>query len=147
MREIKYRAWVREEDEEYSRMVHSEQAIVTIISHKYNGKGTARPAGFSSVDNQPKPERYVLMQYTGLKDKNGNEIYESDILHVLEVGSRTLEYSSVVEFIESGFLVTEPDGTQVPLACFHNEENAIMPLFEIEVIGNIYEHPELLEGE
>ena len=85
-------------------------------------------------------------QYTGLKDKNGKEIYEGDILHVLEISdTRDLEYKSPVEFIDSGFLVTQPDGCQVPLAVFHNLDTSY-PLFEIEVIGNIYENPELTES-
>jgi uncharacterized phage protein (TIGR01671 family) len=84
-------------------------------------------------------------QYTGLKDKNGDEIYENDILHVLEVSNNdTLSYHSQVEFIDCGFIVTEPSGTQVPLACF-NDPNNSYPLFEIEQVGNIFNHPELLE--
>lgn len=84
--------------------------------------------------------RIVLMQYTGLRDKNGKEIYEGDILHVLEISNtRDLEYKSPVEFIDSGFLVTQPDECQVPLAVFHNLDTSY-PLFEIEVIGNIYEN-------
>lgn len=83
-------------------------------------------------------------QYTGLTDRNGKEIYEGDILHVLEVSNTNdLEYKSPVEFIDSGFLVTQPDECQVPLAVFHNLDTSY-PLFEIEAIGNIYEHPYLL---
>jgi uncharacterized phage protein (TIGR01671 family) len=85
-----------------------------------------------------------VMQYTGLKDKNGREVFEGDILSVIEVSeTRINEYQSQVEYIESGFLVTESNGTQVPLACFYNPENSY-PLSEIEVVGNIYENPDLV---
>lgn len=123
MREIKFRAWDKK------RSVMITEAIVT-------------PFYISDFDRiRLNPNDAIPMQYTGLKDKNGKEIYEGDILHVLEVSNTSdKEYKSPVEFIDSGFLVTQPDDCQVPLAVFHNLENSY-PLFEIEVIGNIYEHP------
>ena len=102
-------------------------------------------------DETPANIRYldevVLRQYTGLKDKKGIDVFEKDIVNIVELSKNILEYVSVVEYENSGYLVTEPNGTQVPLDCFHNQENAVMPLFEIEVIGNAFENPDLLEGE
>src|SRR5690625_2012773 len=142
MREIKFRAWVNEKDNEYSRMVHSEQAIVTILGHKYGGKGVAKPAGFSDIDNQPKPERYVLMQYTGLKDKNGKEIYEGDIVKITN------------PFAEDIISKVVWGGTEYPAFDLPKYDGDTMNAFsairfngddEMEVIGNIFEHKELLE--
>lgn len=161
MREIKFRAWVNEEDEEYSRMVHSEQSILTILGHKYGGTGIARPAGFSDIDNQPKPERYVLMQYTGLKDKNGREIYEGDILKhaanddylpIYDLNGDLTYYKTVEGYAQQGVIDFKNGGfeykTNKTLAGRH--ENIHIPLAYVvdkycEVIGNIYENPELLE--
>ena len=71
-----------------------------------------------------------IMQFTGLKDKNGKEIYEGDIL--------TGEY--VVTFYEGAF-------------GFWGKENSIPEFYMLyrylnikEVIGNIYENPELLKA-
>jgi hypothetical protein len=76
----------------------------------------------------------IILQYTGLKDKNGKEIYEGDV--VLNGGF----YKFVVSWNEkkAGF---EPfcDWT------FIGEYSSIETTNEIEVIGNIYENPELLE--
>jgi uncharacterized phage protein (TIGR01671 family) len=83
-----------------------------------------------------KQERVILMQYTGIKDKNGKEIYEGDI--VVESGeyvnpfdgsshkfSRTFE----VKYLADGFHL------------FTDQVNG-----EHEVISNIYENPELLKS-
>ena len=74
----------------------------------------------------------VIEQYTGLKDKNGKEIYEGDIV---KAGGRIYE---VAWF--------EKDGGWF---CFRENDSVYTPLYHLkgEVIGNIHENPELLEEE
>ena len=81
-------------------------------------------------------ERFVLIQYTGLKDKNGTEIYEGDICNC-----REYECFGKVEWNneEAGFyfcVVMEGGGFE--------EEHLYDYVDELEVIGNIYENPDLL---
>lgn len=131
-REIKFRAW----DKKIKRM-----ADVLLIDWLNGLVDLAEGAIERELDE------VELMQYTGLKDKNGAKVFAGDMLRVIEVSEHEyLEYVSPVEYIESGFLVTEPIDTQVPLACFYNLDKTY-PLFEIEVIGNIFENPELLEAD
>lgn len=72
-----------------------------------------------------------LCQYTGLKDKNGVEIYEGDIV-------RTFGESFVVFYFQEhvGYLLKDIDG------CLETIRS-----YRVEVLGNIYENPELLEEE
>lgn len=91
-----------------------------------------------------------LMQYTGLKDKNGVEIYEGDVLSVNTGNFDTGGIGEVVWF-ESGsnFAVTGrrnlPHHHALPdmceRGCMHHQ---LVKWLVTEVIGNIYEHPELL---
>lgn len=80
----------------------------------------------------------VLMQSTGLTDKNGKEIFEGDVLKVTDKHS----WSEVVSFSEKKamFVSKEIGFPESPLWELFNTV-----LFEIEIIGNIYENPELLE--
>lgn len=75
-------------------------------------------------------DRFIIQQYTGLKDKNGKGIYESDILSFDLEG---FEVKGVVEYIGNGFWIrNERDGNFMPDIKYR------------EVIGNIYESPNLL---
>jgi uncharacterized phage protein (TIGR01671 family) len=82
---------------------------------------------------------YEIMQYTGLKDKNGKEIYEGDIVKI----SGPYFRKSIQEIMLIGydtsrawFGVVDVLHT-VSLSAFDNEK-------DIEVIGNIYENPDLI---
>ena len=84
-----------------------------------------------SVDN----DRLAFEQYTGLKDENGTEIYEGDIVKVEGDGEIYR-----VEWIRSGFGL-EPRYNSPRYPVLGNVELRK----KIEVIGNIHENPELLE--
>ena len=77
-----------------------------------------------------------LMQYTGLKDKNGKEIYEGDILKAY--GKEITRF--VVSFSNASFILYHQFGRWGLLARLFELDD--MPA---EIIGNIHENPELLD--
>ena len=127
MREIKFRVWnaakgLREDAERIKKLFYFR--LVDLDEDYIIGLG-----GY--ID-----EKAILMQYTGLKDKNGVEIYEGDILG-------WSYYSENKKYIEQA--VVEWDKND---ACF-NFNDSLRPSFcgvGREVIGNVHENSELLEG-
>lgn len=89
----------------------------------------------------------VLMQSTGLKDKNGVEIFEGDVLNIIEVTNQRLkEYLTDVKWEDCSFVVKSGgDDYDTFLAAWTGDPNTTYPLFEMQVVGNIYENPKLLE--
>src|SRR5690606_30895558 len=83
-------------------------------------------------------EGYELMQYTGLKDKNGKEIYEGDIVKYKSFGKELI--SNVIQDLRLGtghYIKGEHVG-------FYSINESTVKNFEIEVIGNIFQGGDLL---
>jgi len=121
-KEIKFRAWDRKKKE----MTYKPRVDDLKID------GTA----WLDVNEALKFEErdYVLMQYTGLKDKNGKEIYEGDILRSSTKLNPDYRFEVKWEVPNSCGCCDQCSGWNVDI---HTE---------YEIIGNIYETPELLEG-
>ena len=82
---------------------------------------------------------YHLMQSTGLFDKNGQEIFEGDVVEFEDADDIENVYinQGVIEWCQGGFIVT--NRTSVTMGDLLDGNN-----LEVTVIGNIYENPELL---
>jgi len=95
------------------------------------------------------PDSYELVQSTGLKDKNGKEIYEGYILDytIFDHNDNDTQFKGEVKFVGTEYIVTQvPDRHcngefGINLGWVHYQD------CELEIIGNIYENPELLSNE
>ena len=124
MREIKFRQYVWDNDDKSGpgRMVDWNEMLAE--------EGESLSCCFRFEFSNASP----LMQFTGLKDKNGREIYEGDVVRSVE-GSDRLERIAPV-------ICESP--TRWTWDCFGNIDIALS-FGDIEVIGNIHENPELLK--
>lgn len=90
-----------------------------------------------------KSENTILMQSTGLKDKNGKEIFEGDIVTDGDVTS-DIKYHQTLGFYMIGkYGFSVPFGQGVDVEYFEEFADHVSKTFE--VVGNVYENPELLE--
>jgi uncharacterized phage protein (TIGR01671 family) len=108
-RPIKFRAWDKEDKEMYAFDLY--EALI------------------DGVDSYS--EEWPVMQYTGLKDRHGKEIYEGDIVHVREKDFMGEEYGYDQK-------VEMANGCWRPTMMFIVGN-------QVEIIGNIYSNPELLK--
>ena len=130
MREIKFRVWDKE-----GRCLFIEG--MKYLNPFFDDTGKLFVGYFP--DNETPIVEYEINQYTGLKDKNGKEIYEGDIVNF---GNNN---NAIVEFSDGCFnIFDEPLGWDFT-PDYDNDYKPIKTDFKYcEIIGNIYENPELL---
>lgn len=108
MREIKFREWSTKYKEMIDWEVFKNKTdLGAVLNNEY--------------------ENIIHMQYTGLKDKNGKEIYDGDIIIWSEKRYKIVWHEKIAGFVMENNGIERPDIE-----------------FDIEIIGNIYENPELI---
>lgn len=138
MREIKFRVW----DHSYQEMVNSVSIIHCDLLNKtdvryYVGKQYVLKGAYS-VDVE-------LMQHTGLIDKNRADIYEGDIVKVIDINTGEESFHTVKYYAYDDYpafdlspILFEESNSFSGIACSMQ--------YEIEVVGNVYENNDLLGG-
>ena len=125
----KIRAWDTHED------------VMNRVDYIDFANGVVSLSNENVKDYEQPIHRVKFMQYTGLKDKNGVDVFEGDYLSWISFESHK-EFKGEVVFSKGSFCMVvglKGHNYKVPLHELSDSDNLI------EVLGNIYENPELLE--
>ena len=125
-REIKFRAWDKKNKEWVKHFEISKDGLVVVYELNAN------------IIKSRSRNDFTLMQYTGLKDKNGKEIYEGDIVECLFYNNLNIPIEKVLSVIFKNGSFGVFDGKDFKV--FGSDSTK-----SIEVIGNVYENPELIK--
>lgn len=129
-REINFKVW----DNEKKRMSNPIGIAANFIT--WNDGDIDMPALFAEA----KSDRFTFLQYTGLKDKNGKEIYEGYIVEC----SHWEPSKYRIGFIEGAFCLCDLITGEWVADVTHMEDSTGK---HFSVIGDVFQNPELLKGE
>ena len=128
MREIKFRVWLKED-----KKMENVETLFIGINRLCFGNSKTEDLFFRDF------EEVELMQYTGLKDKNGKEIYEGDIV-LIKLDETSTWHKTVVGFKKGAFIADLIDKEDYVYIFHHGFTGD-----DFEIIGNVYENKNLLE--
>lgn len=153
MREILFRAKIKDTDEwveGYYAMMGKENLIRHYIVQNCALTGLFSDPEENMYFNDVEIDPETLCQYTGLKDKNGNRIWENDIVSVIFYDE--IIYGSIKYGLYNNDLANEVSGSLGFYIDWEDKGNFLRKNIgcwkeELEYAGNIFDNPELLKGE
>ncbi len=158
-REQKFRAWTKKKTMQYNVVPFQWDYVIDTMWHKCIGSNGPGFLGSGGTEAKFEVGGYAinegdLMQFTGLKDKNGKEIFESDIVKMKNIkGSKYNNINFAVIYFMGTFQMFRNDELP-PLSFIYLAvqlkqkrliTNDLQICKHIKIIGNIYENPELLK--
>lgn len=166
MREILFRAQAinREEGREYRTNYENSDWVYGLLTRHEDVWDCAKMTNEDGISNIDVAEQ-TLGQYTGITDKNGTKIFEGDIAKIFgmvgkiicECGAFGIAFDDCIDYKKLDNFTEKRIGNNFSGVCcdnfislyeiYWNLNNLDECLHEVEVIGNIYDNPELLKGE
>ncbi len=146
MNNLKFRAWDKKQNK-----------IIPAIHIFVNGPGVVwinKRDGLEDIDNLVSTSDFELMQFTGLKDDSGKEIFQDDIVEIQNKNETKTSYISRVEFSYDGAIVRAHPG-HIKMGLGSNRrlsefcDYGFGDKYDVscKIIGNIHESPELLTND
>jgi len=135
LREIKFRVW-----DENNKIMKKEVRGTFDLLIDMNGKlhQSMKTSFDTTLISVTFPDALIIMQYTGIKDKNGKDIYEGDVVAWTALNAIVI-YGIIFYLADNAqFIVTWNDGNSNALGKEWSSH--------YEAIGNIHENPELMES-
>ena len=135
MREIKFRAW----DEERKKYCIDREWV----EYYHYGDGLMKAKNYRRGPNQNQSQDLLIEQYTGLKDGNGQEVFEGDVIKMIALHNDhhqkgAVDYASI--YFSHGQFCIALDGHKIGTPLFNVKLSS-----SVEVIGNIHENGDLLK--
>jgi uncharacterized phage protein (TIGR01671 family) len=157
MREIKFRAWDKEL-KEFSNWTNRDPMFDVSSGDFFFWERTKNEDGTYGGDIIMRSDwgkRFVLQQYTGLKDKNGIEIYDGDIINYTYYKGKKSDNHNVywgkysdneyVDSLECWMIDNSPLSSVINDAGFGCSHFMCIDKNSVQVIGNIYENSEMVK--